>query len=78
MLNLKSTNIVSNSLYVDGKFKQCLGMLIKEKKTSNTKSIENKFFLYFSVEFSFVISTLDNSNLKRRAQITLYFILSSR
>ena len=78
MLNLKSTNIVSNSLYVDGKFKQCLGMLIKEKKTSNTKSIENKFFLYFSVEFSFVISTLDNLNLKRRAQITLYFILSSR
>ena len=53
-------------------------MLIKEKKTSNTKSIENKFFLYFSVEFSFVISTLDNLNLKRRAQITLYFILSSQ
>ena len=53
-------------------------MLIKEKKTSNTKSIKKSFFLYFSVEFSFVISTLDNLNLKRRAQITLYFILSSR
>ena len=53
-------------------------MLIKEKKNIEHQIDQNSFFLYFSVEFSFVISTLDNLNLKRRAQITLYFILSSR